>query len=208
MRSTDADPRPEERDAVARDLRVALEDACPGSRTEPRGSLARGTADAYSDIDLAWLVPGERFSRCVDRAAAAVDAVHPVELVRADPDFRHSANRRLLFFSFRDLPLFWRLDLEISTASGAGDAAEPGADWSRPASALANAVGTVKAVRRGRFTEASGLLDRGFQRIGADDRATGDWPGDIVRLTRAAARRDPALRAWAERIARLGADLR
>jgi hypothetical protein len=117
--------------------------------------------------------------------------LRPLESVRSDPDFQRSARRRLLFVLFRDLPLFWRLDLEIWAASAEGDTTdEPdaaGDDWSPYASALANAVAAVKAVRRGRFEDARGLVDRGFERIGSRDRASGDWAGDITRLADQAA---------------------
>ncbi|MEV6129031.1 hypothetical protein AB0M05_19690 [Streptomyces violaceusniger] len=100
------------------------------------------------------------------------------------------------------VPLFWRLDLDVRTASVADDphydAGNPAAraregEWSRPASALANAIGVVKAVARKRDTEARGLLDRGFARIGEGDRATGAWANDVARLARAAALRDSSL---------------
>ncbi|WP_328945804.1 hypothetical protein OG259_34550 [Streptomyces sp. NBC_00250] len=41
-----------ERDVLAADVRDALEGARTGSRTRLLGSLAAGTADAYSDIDV------------------------------------------------------------------------------------------------------------------------------------------------------------
>lgn len=118
--------------------------------------------------------------------------------------------------SFLDLPLFWRLDLEIGAASAVGLPDEcltyglpdgcPGArgeDWSRPASALANAVAAVKAVLREQPRTALGLLERGFRRIDAPDTVTGDWPADITRLARTAAAREPGLGPRADRVVRL-----
>jgi hypothetical protein len=93
------------------------------------------------------------------------------------------------------MPLFWRLDLDVRAASVANDrhydAENPAAragdgEWSRPASALANAIGAVKAVARSQDATARGLLDRGFARIDEPDRATGAWGGDVARLARAA----------------------
>ncbi|MEV0850425.1 hypothetical protein AB0J21_31985 [Streptomyces sp. NPDC049954] len=46
-------------------VRSALERACPGSVTRLRGSLAAGRADAYSDMDIEWRVPADRFAVCV-----------------------------------------------------------------------------------------------------------------------------------------------
>jgi hypothetical protein len=73
-------------------------------------------------------------------------------------------------------------------AARAGDG-----EWSRPASALANAIGAVKAVARSQDATARGLLDRGFARIDEPDRSTGAWGADVARLAHAAARRDPSL---------------
>ncbi|MEU5087625.1 hypothetical protein [Streptomyces sp. NPDC021356] len=205
-----------DRAAFAGRLRAALEECCPASRTELAGSLGAGTADAFSDIDILWLVPDARFPDCLAEAeaVAALGRVQPVESVRSDPDFHHSDRRRLLFVRFAGVSLFWRLDLEVRTASVADDpdydVGNPAArarddEWSRPASALANALGVVKAVARGRDEEARGLLARGFARIGDPDRATGAWVADVTRLARSAARHDPALSDLATRVAALAA---
>ncbi|MFJ5677777.1 hypothetical protein [Streptomyces sp. NPDC093097] len=217
-----------ERQALADEVRTALERACPGSRTRLLGSLAAGTADDYSDLDVEWVVPDREFAACLARAESALERVRPVAAVRRDPAFLHSDRRRLLFVRFTGVSLFWRLDLDVRAESVAHDADydrdNPGAraregEWSRPASALANAIGAVKAVARQRPDEARGLLDRGFARIGvpyevgagADARRGGeeatalepDWAAEVGRLARAAARLEPELRPLAEQAVRL-----
>lgn len=191
-----------DRAALAAAVLGTLEAACPGSRAALLGSLAAGTADAFSDIDVEWVVPDARFLASVTAAPETLARVRPVAAVRSDPEFHHSDRRRLLFVRFAGVLLFWRLDLSVRAESVADeadyDADNPAAragkgEWSRPASALANALGAVKAVGRRRPDDARGLLDRGFARIDEDDRATGDWAADITRLARAAALRDPAL---------------
>ncbi|MEU8696880.1 hypothetical protein AB0C61_04215 [Streptomyces sp. NPDC048680] len=206
---------PARRAALARELLRALRSHCAGSLAEPRGSLARGTADAYSDIDLLWTVPDGRFDACVAAVPDLLGAVRGVASLRVDPELGNSRKRRLLYVDFDRLPLFWRLDLEIVALSVAGrpgyDQDNPAAcrdDWSRPASALANAVAAVKAVLRGRPETARGLLERGFARIGAVDTVTGDWFADITRLAEAAAAIEPARRPLAERVVRLAQDHR
>lgn len=205
-----------ERTALAAEVCAALEAAVAGSRATLIGSLARGAADAYSDVDVAWVVPDAEFGAAVapERVRAVLGRLRPVEDLRIDPDHRHSDRRRLLFARFAGLPLFWRLDLSVRAASVAHDTTydddNPDAraradEWSRPASALANATGAVKAVARHRPDDARGLLDRGFARIGEPDRATGAWPADIARLARAAARQDPTLTDLAEQVVRLAA---
>lgn len=205
-----------ERGALAVAVCAALEASVAGSHAALLGSLARGVADAYSDIDVLWVVPDAEFGAAVtpDRVRAVLGRLRPVDDLRVDPDHRHSDRRRLLFVRFAGVPLFWRLDLSVRAASVAHDAtyddgnpdARAGEDeWSRPASALANATGAVKAVARRRLDDARGLLDRGFARIGEPDRATGDWQADISRLARAAAERDPSLAALADQVVALAA---
>ncbi|GAA1984184.1 nucleotidyltransferase domain-containing protein [Amycolatopsis minnesotensis] len=188
---------------VVREIRAALRELCPRSRVALRGSLAAGTADEYSDIDLAWTVPADEFAACLDAVAGKLDAVHPLLSARSDPE---SARRgqRLLFFHFRDLPLFWRLDLEVRAAPTGDVLDEPGSGgWSPAASALANAVAAAKAVHRQRHEVARGLLDRGFARVGSADRATGDWFADIRRLAAAAVAAESAVTPFAERVTAL-----
>ncbi|KDN81953.1 hypothetical protein [Kitasatospora cheerisanensis] len=200
------------RDALAAAVRTALERCCDGSSTDLLGSLAAGTADRFSDIDLRWVVPDAAFPSCLAAGTAALAAVRPVEQVRSDPDFLHSDRRRLLFVRFSGVPLFWRLDLDVRAASVADDpgydAENPDAraddtEWSRPASALANAVAAVKALARRRPATAHGLIARAFARLGLPHRTTGDPYADLRRLTAAATRQDPTLAALAARITAL-----
>ncbi|MEV0696519.1 nucleotidyltransferase domain-containing protein [Saccharopolyspora sp. NPDC050389] len=103
---------PDQRAFAAAISRV-LADAVPGSQASLTGSLGAGTADEYSDIDLAWVVPDGAVSRCADRLVEVLGAVAEVASVRSVPEFQRSAVRRLIFVRFRGVPLFWRLDLQI-----------------------------------------------------------------------------------------------
>jgi hypothetical protein len=189
---------------MVRTVVTALRDCCPEAEIALRGSLAGEGADRYSDIDLRWTVPAERFAYCVARAGDCLDAVLPVLSARSDPDAWRAPGRRLLFFFFRGGSLFWRLDLEVRAAPGPVGAAPAGGGWPVPVSALANALGAVKAVKRERSAEEiRGLLDRAFARLGSADRATGRWAEDVVCLVDTAERADPralAVRALAARI--------
>ncbi|MFF3030938.1 hypothetical protein ACFVS7_07995 [Streptomyces rubiginosohelvolus] len=206
--------RETDRAALAAEVCIALKRCCPGSGAELTGSLASGTADAFSDIDIAWVVPDAHFPDCLARTVEVLGRVQPVDSVRSNPDFHRSDRRRLLFVRFAGVSLFWRLDLDVRTLSVADDlhydAGNPAAraregEWSRPASALANAVGAVKAAARKRDVEARGLLDRGFARIGENDRATGAWVNDVARLAHAVALRDSALSDLASQVTLLAA---
>ncbi|MFE2375421.1 hypothetical protein [Streptomyces sp. NPDC059398] len=130
---------PARRAAFAQELQRALMAQCAGSVAALRGSLARGTSDPYSDIDIAWMVPSAQFDTCVAAVERCLGAVRAVVSLRSDPDVRRSCGRRLLFLAFRDMPLFWRLDLEITTLSS--EPAEP----AEPAE-LAGTAGTVNRV--------------------------------------------------------------
>ena len=114
--------------ALAELLRDALLNACPDSQVLLRGSLATGTADEYSDVDLAWIVPDDGVGPCVARLPAVLSSVAPVVSVRSDPDFQRSRWRRLIFVRFGGLPPFWRLDLEIRAVSRSGDEAQQNAN--------------------------------------------------------------------------------
>jgi predicted nucleotidyltransferase/predicted ester cyclase len=202
------DLSPERRDRLAAELRAALTAAIPDSRAELRGSLACGTADPYSDIDLAWVVPDDMFAAAVESAATAIQSVGAVSSLRRDPDLARSDRRRLLFFRLAGLPLFWRVDLDIRAASVAADsgyddanpAARSEAGWSRPASAMENAAAAIKAALRGLPSIADGLLSRGYQRIGLDPAPTADLPSRITRLVDSCAALEPGLTALAAEV--------
>ncbi|MBA8955219.1 ankyrin repeat domain-containing protein [Actinomadura namibiensis] len=168
-----------DRTRMAEQVRAALTAACPGSRAEPTGSPAAGGGDLYSGIDVRWVVPDEAFTRAVAEAPDVLGTVQPVDEVRAAPG-PPPGDRWLLSVRFRDVPLFWRLDLDVRAASAA-DGPDHGS-----AGALDDVLDAVRALARERPGEARGLLDRGFARLGAGDRATGRWLDDVARLARAA----------------------
>jgi len=59
-------------------LRHALSSAIDGSRVEIVGSLADGTADPYSDIDIRWHVPDRDFERALATALTHLSSAQPV----------------------------------------------------------------------------------------------------------------------------------
>ncbi len=186
---------PAVRAGVAREVLHALRRACPGSRAELRGSLAAGTADAFSDVDVAWVVPAARFGECVDRAGEVLARVRPAASLRSDPEFADATGRRLLFAAFAGLPLFWRLDLEVSAAQSATAPTVPTVrhPWPPAASALANGVAAAKALHRGRPDTARALLERAFPRVGVLDHRSAGAAADLAALCAAAIAVDPAV---------------
>jgi predicted nucleotidyltransferase len=176
---TDLDLRPGRRDRLAAGLSADLAALMPGSAVSLRGSLAAGTADEYSDIDLCWTVADESFTVAASAAADLTVRLPSVRVVRLDPDFARSDRRRLVFVRLAAVPLFWRVDLDVRASSVAADdsyddgneAARDLTGWSRPASAIENAIGAIKNGLRGRDGETNGLLSRGYARIGLVDPA-------------------------------------
>jgi predicted nucleotidyltransferase len=183
--------------------------AVPGSTAILRGSLAEGRADRYSDIDLLWDVPDAAFSTSIAELPVTLERVRPVASLRFDPDFQHSAKRRLAFIRFAGVPLFWRVDLDVFARSVGRDPdydrANPsarGTSWSIAESSLANAIAVIKAQRRGHESEAAALLARAEARLGVAPPQV-DLQRRIGLLVDAAAANDPALAALAADIRRL-----
>ena len=206
MPAPDLDLSPARRGRVADELRSSLERAIAGSSFALRGSIAEGRADRYSDIDAVWRVPGTLQSGfdALPNAAAVVGDVFSVRV--APPELADADC--LVFVTFADLPIFWRLDLVIESTAPVGELTlQLAPPWSLPESALANAVAAVKAVVRGRNDDAAGLLERGYPRVGARYVASGSWRTDVERLAAAVGRADAALEPRAELVRSVAAAL-
>jgi predicted nucleotidyltransferase len=164
-----------QRKELADRILATLEKTAPGSEALLRGSLADKSADVYSDIDIVWEVPDPLFKSRVDNIKEILSKVHPIESLRSEPTFQNSKKRRLFFVRFRDIPLFWRLDLDVFARSIKGDEKYDlnnpnarGDDWSPAESALMNAIAAVKAHLRDKDDVARQLLERAYERVGLD----------------------------------------
>jgi len=155
-------------DAVTR----ALEEAVAGATAGLRGSLARGTSDPYSDIDVFWELPDAEFHDAIDDLSEILASVGPLESIRADPLLQNSDKRQLIFVQFADLPLYWRVDIEVFAASIERDddydldnLDARGDRWSLTHSALANGVAALKSLLRGDPERAHESLCSAYARI-------------------------------------------
>jgi hypothetical protein len=182
--------------------------AAPTSTILLRGSLATNTADQYSDIDMLWQVPDLLFNSLVDNLEQILSGVRAVESLRFDPDFT-SEKRRLGFVRFEDVPLFWRLDLEIFAQSTRRDSEydrdNPNArrsEWSVTESALMNAVAGIKAHLRDRDHDARQLLIRAYERMGLDP-YDGELEELLAKLVKRVRTRDPSMHLLAQKIDKL-----
>ena len=163
---------PRARASLANAVTHSLEQAVVGSTAGLRGSLARGGADPYSDIDSFWEVPDSRFHDAIDELPVTLSPVGPIESIRSDPLLQNSDKRRLVFVQFEKVPLYWRVDIEIFAESIQRDVSYDldnpdarGDDWSRTHSALMNGVAALKWLLRGCEQDARESLCRAFDRI-------------------------------------------
>lgn len=186
-----------------------LVESVPGSEALLRGSLADNRADQCSDIDVLWDVPDASFQSSVDNITQILSRIQPVESIRSDRDFQNSEKRRLFFVRFEALPLFWRLDLDVFAKSihrdenfDVDNPAARGATWSVSESALANAVGAVKAHLRGNDEEAKQLVVRAYERVGLPIPQF-ELKELILHLSNQVQIVDPSTKAFAEKIEHL-----
>jgi hypothetical protein len=163
---------PRVRSSLANAITHSLEQAVVGSTAGLRGSLARGAADRYSDIDSFWEVPDFRFHDAIDELPMTLSSVGPIESIRSDPLLQNSEKRRLIFVQFEKVPLYWRVDIEIFAESIQRDVSYDldnpdarGDDWSLTHSALTNGVVALKWLLRGCEEDARESLCRAFNRI-------------------------------------------
>ena len=154
--------------AVTRALKNAVADSSAGLR----GSLARGTSDPYSDIDVFWELPDALFHGAIDDLPEILASVGSIESIRADPLLQNSDKRQLIFVQFAEVPLYWRVDIEVFAASIDRDDAYDldnidvrGDRWSLTHSALANGVVALKSLLRGDAERASESLRDAYARI-------------------------------------------
>ncbi len=163
---------PSVRLSLANAVTRALEEAIAGASAGLRGSLARGTSDLYSDIDVFWELPDALFLGAIDDLAEILVSVGPIESIRADPLLQNSDKRQLLFVQFAEVPLYWRVDIEVFAVSiGRDDAYDldnldaRGDCWSLTHSALANGVAALKSLLRGDVERARESLRTAYARI-------------------------------------------
>ena len=97
----------------AHDLRNALERHLSPAEVSFRGSFAQNTHDQYSDVDLRADVHLPLDEEFYSELEGFLKGLYGPSLVRYDPDFVHTTTAQNVRFSFYDLPIFWRVDLDI-----------------------------------------------------------------------------------------------
>jgi hypothetical protein len=145
----------------------------PGSASEVQGSLARGGADRYSDIDMLWEIPDDQFDWCLRGLQGALSGLYPLESLRFDPEFQDSRKRRRVHVRFEGFSLFWQCDIEIMCQSlrrdlsfDVGNPSARGPDRSAGETILMATVAAMRAYLRGKQTVAQDLLGKAQARMG------------------------------------------
>lgn len=155
---------------LANRLCEALELEVPGSFCRLRGSLASGAADQFSDIDLAWEIPGSIFIPTLCAIEGILNKILPIASFRSDPDFHDSTSERLFFIRFSEMPIFARVDLQCIAGtpipdSQLNDITAIPSPWSNSESVLMNCVAAIKYIHRGRISQARELMERACARL-------------------------------------------
>jgi predicted nucleotidyltransferase len=164
---------PRERARLAERIRGRLAEAAPGSAAEVQGSLARGGADLYSDIDVLWEIPDDQFDWSLRSLQSTLSSLHPLESIRFDPEFQDSKKRRRVHVRFQSFSLFWQCDIEIMARSirrdltyDVGNSSARGPDRSAGETMLMGTVAAMRAYLRGKQSVAQDLLGKALARLG------------------------------------------
>ena len=108
---------PQQRAKFLCGLKSPLLTVVPRSVVELHGSIATGSADEYSDIDLVWEIPDDQFDATVLCVEETLTAIQSVSAMQFDPLFQASDRRRRIFVHYCNLPLFWQVKLDIMAKS-------------------------------------------------------------------------------------------
>ncbi len=179
-------------------LKGALERSIRQSEVKPADRLPFG-ADELSDIELSWVVPDDSFEPALDVVGRI--ASHALALVAVDPRSAGSPQQRRFLLQFKNLPLFWRINLKVRCDSapgvedydpGMGQAhSEDGSD--RAARALMNAMAAVRALRLGQVTVADRLIQESFECLEHPVSPAWDPARALHNLVQACQDQDPTL---------------
>jgi hypothetical protein len=131
-----------------------------------RGSFASGDVDEYSDVDLQANVHEELTGEFFDGIVKCLQERFGPLSLRYDPDFEHNRVAQGLRIDFRDLPLFWTIDLNITSDRDCSQKwPSPFPEWSVATSVFWNVAWAVKRSRRGK-TDADHYMSCACDKLG------------------------------------------
>ena len=190
------------RSTIAHRIVECLNLAVPNSSACLRGSLADGRPDEYSDIDVLWVVD-DLAAITVSRVREILSQAGEIVSLQVDPEVQRSPRHRLIFVRFATLPLFWRIELKISSrtdarsVSKAKSTSELVPDWSVAESAIANAVGAIKAWQRGMESLARRYLESALDKLECE-MASPNARDCLIQLSKRATQLEPHVAPFAE----------
>ncbi len=163
-------PLPETVADFAWDLRNRLTRHLPLAEISFRGSFAKGTHDEYSDVDLQANVHSQKLDKQFFFGLEHfLTGAYGPALIRYDPDFVHTPTAQNVRFSFYELPIFWRVDLDVVSDTDLGEKYPfPFPEWQIGTSALMNVVWAVKYHRRGDGEGANHYLASACDKLGSE----------------------------------------
>jgi len=116
-----------------------------------RGSFASGTVDEYSDVDLQAEVHEELTQEFFDGIVECLQSHFGPLSLRYDPEHKDDRMAQGLRINFHAFPVFWRVDLNITSDRDAPQKwPSPFPDWSIATSAFWNVAWAVKRAKRGK----------------------------------------------------------
>ncbi len=114
-----------------------------------RGSIASGTYDSYSDVDLFASVQVPLDNPFYSSLEEHLISLYGPALIRYDPEDRPNPRVQTMFITFYQLPLFWRLDLTLHSGIHTEKKfPDPFPSWNPCISALMNILWAVKSEKR------------------------------------------------------------
>ncbi len=151
----------------ARDIQGQLARLLAPAEVSFRGSLAEGTHDEYSDVDLLARISSELNRRFFYTLEEELTGLYGPALVRYDPEHKDNLDSQHVRFSFYELPIFWRVDLEIASDKATAEKGpSPFPNWSVGNSALMNVVWAIKYQERGDGPSADHYLASACDKLG------------------------------------------
>jgi hypothetical protein len=149
------------------DVLSALQQHLAPGKVAFDGSFATGQFDEYSDVDIQAEVHQELKPEFFDSLIRCLQKRFGSLTVRYNPDQKDNRMAQDLKINFHDYPVFWRIDLNItSDRDYPTKLPTPFPEWSVATSAFWNVVWAVKRSKRGKDDEADHYLACACEKLG------------------------------------------
>jgi hypothetical protein len=148
-------------------VRISLSTYLAPADVQFRGSMADGTFDEFSDVDIRASVSIPLDGLFFAGLEGYLTKHFGPALIRYDPDYRNATTIQDIRFSFYDLPIFWRVDLLVESDCDSGRKyPDPFPDWDTGSSALMNVIWALKYSGRGKLDDANHHIAKACEKLG------------------------------------------